>query len=227
MTEATQLRNTKEFFGRVGTRNVEFEKVGSCVHGYNSTNFLVGPCNANGVLRARERVVRVNVVSNIGKTIVINGVQLFGLIERFFKVAEIPESTGFGDNSVEARALQLVEVSISFTQWTGSITDFKILKAVDQAGGLAIAFNANQYALPYATMSLASTSINDLLEVLKEWQKSGRSGVAEMVKEKEKAGGKKDRDNFHWLADKSDIYDIISLHKRIRQLVREEAGKLG
>ncbi len=108
-----------------------------------------------------------------------------------------------------------------------SITDFKILKAVDQAGGLAIAFNANQYALPYATMSLASTSINDLLKVLQEWQKSGRSGVEEMVRANEETGGKKDGGYFHWLADKSDIYDIISLHKRIRRLVREEAGKLG
>ena len=108
-----------------------------------------------------------------------------------------------------------------------SITDFKMLKAVDQAGGLAVAFNANQYALPYATMSLASTSINELSGILKEWQRSGRSGVEEMVKEKEKASGKEDRGNFHWLADKSDIYDIISLHKSIRRLVREEAGKLG
>jgi len=36
-----------------------------------------------------------------------------------------------------------------------SITDFRVLQAVEEAGGLAIAFNANEYALPYATMSLA------------------------------------------------------------------------
>jgi len=35
-----------------------------------------------------------------------------------------------------------------------SITDFRMLQAVEEAGGLAVAFNANEYALPYSTMSL-------------------------------------------------------------------------
>jgi energy-converting hydrogenase A subunit R len=108
-----------------------------------------------------------------------------------------------------------------------SITDFRMLKAVDHAGGLAIAFNANQYALPYATMSLASTAVSDLAPVLKAWQEGGREEAEKVVRAKEKAGGTGDRDNFHWLADKKDIYDVISLHRRIRRLVREEAGKLG
>jgi len=108
-----------------------------------------------------------------------------------------------------------------------SITDFKMLREVDHTGGLAIAFNANQYALPYATMSLASTAISDLAPVLKAWQTSGRDETEKVVRAKEKTGGKEDRENFHWLADKKDINDIITLHKRVRRLVREEAGKLG
>ena len=96
-----------------------------------------------------------------------------------------------------------------------------------KAGGLAIAFNANLYALPYATMSLASTSINDLAPVLAAWQTGGRDGAEEMVREKEKAGGKESREHFHWLSDRKDIADVISLHRGIRRLVREEAGKLG
>jgi len=108
-----------------------------------------------------------------------------------------------------------------------SITDFRMLKAVDHDGGLAIAFNANQYALPYSTMSLASTSINDLAPVLEAWQKDGRAGAEKLVRAKEKAGGKGDRDNFHWLAGRKDKDNIIALHKRIRRLVREEASKLG
>jgi len=55
-----------------------------------------------------------------------------------------------------------------------SITDFRMLQAVEKEGGLAIAFNANEYALPYSTMSLASTSISDLTEVLPAWQKEYR-----------------------------------------------------
>ena len=108
-----------------------------------------------------------------------------------------------------------------------SITDFRMLQEVEQAGGLAIAFNANEYALPYSTMSLASTLISDLKEVLEVWQKSQRKGVEQIVKEKERIGGVGDRGYFHWLAGRENIDDVIEIHKRIRRLVREEAGKLG
>jgi len=108
-----------------------------------------------------------------------------------------------------------------------SITDFRMLQAVEEAGGLAIAFNANEYALPYSTMGLASTAISDLQEVLEAWQKSNRSWVERVVKYKEKWGGKEDRGYFHWLSGRKDIDEVIKIHKRIRRLVREEAGKLG
>ncbi len=108
-----------------------------------------------------------------------------------------------------------------------SITDFRMLQAVEEEGGLAIAFNANEYALPYSTMSLASTSLFDLTEVLEAWQKGQRSRVEKTVKEKERSGGVGDRGYFHWLSGRKDIDEVIKIHKRIRHLVREEAGKLG
>ena len=108
-----------------------------------------------------------------------------------------------------------------------NITDFRMLQAVEQAGGLAIAFNANEYALPHATMSLASTSINDLAEVLEVWPKGHRNGVEKIVKQKEKIGGVGDRGYFHWLSARKDINDVIEIHQRIRRVVRKEADKLG
>jgi len=108
-----------------------------------------------------------------------------------------------------------------------SITDARMLQAVDEAGGLAIAFNANEYALPYSTMSLASTSIDDLTEVLQAWSKGQRKGAERIVKEKEKIRGSEDRGYFHWLSGRKDLDEVIEIHKRIRRLVREEAGKLG
>jgi len=108
-----------------------------------------------------------------------------------------------------------------------SITDFRMLQAVEEAGGLAIAFNGNEYALPYATMGLASTLITDLIEVLETWQRSGRGGVGKLVKGKEKAGGAGNKGYFHWLSERKNIGEVIKVHKKIRQLVREEAGKLG
>ena len=108
-----------------------------------------------------------------------------------------------------------------------SITDSRMLRAVDEAGGLAIAFNANEYALSYATMSLASTSVRDLTEVLSTWPNGQRKEAAKIVTEKEKVSGCGDRGYFHWLAGRKGMDDIFKIHKRIRQVVREEAGKLG
>ncbi len=108
-----------------------------------------------------------------------------------------------------------------------SITDFRMLQTVEAAGGLAIAFNANEYALPYATMSLASTFVSDINEVLPAWQKGYRKEIEKVVREREKIGGTEDRGYFHWLSGRKDIDEVIQLHKRIRRLVREEAGKLG
>jgi energy-converting hydrogenase A subunit R len=108
-----------------------------------------------------------------------------------------------------------------------SITDFRMLQAVEAANGLAIVFNGNEYALPYATISLASTLISDLIEVLEAWYKGGRERVEKLVKQKEKAGGMGDKGYFHWLAGRKNIDDVVKIHKKIRKLVREEAGKLG
>ncbi len=110
-----------------------------------------------------------------------------------------------------------------------SITDFRMLQAVEEAKGLAIAFNANEYALPYATMSLASTHISDLQTVLEAWQKKRRGWTERVVKYKEKWRGKEDKHYFHWLAGRKakDIDDIIEVHKNFRHMVREEASKLG
>ena len=76
-------------------------------------------------------------------------------------------------------------------------------------------------------MGLASTYIYDLLPVLDGWKKGKRSAVEKLVKIKEKAGGKGDREYFHWLAGIEDIAAPLEIHKRVRRVVREEAAALG
>ena len=135
-----------------------------------------------------------------------------------------------GQRKVQALTRFALETQQPFGDWVvvaDSITDFKMLKMVDQAGGLAVAFNANQYALPYATMSLASTHLSDLSPVLQTWRDCGREEVEKLVKQPV-IDNQPDRRNFHWLAEKgNDIFDVIALHRRLRSLVREEAGNLG
>ena len=108
-----------------------------------------------------------------------------------------------------------------------SITDMTMLDTVNKAGGLAIAFNANEYALKYATMGLASVRLDDLWVVLEAWEKGGRQDVEKVVKERERTGGRWDREWFHWLDGTKDITPALRIHKMIRHLVREEAAKLG
>ena len=135
-----------------------------------------------------------------------------------------------GRRKVQALENFSTKMGNPLSRWTvvgDSITDSKMLQTVNKAGGLAIAFNANEYALKYATMSVASVSLDDLWIVLEAWEKGGRRVVEGVVKERGKAGGTKDREWFHWLDGTKDITPALEIHKRIRRLVREEAAKLG
>jgi energy-converting hydrogenase A subunit R len=108
-----------------------------------------------------------------------------------------------------------------------SITDAKMLEAVDKSGGLAIAFNANQYALTYATIGLASTHLSDLGPVLAAWADGGRDAAEKEVRAKESTSGTGNRGYYHWLAGRRDLDEPLAIHRRMRRIVREEAGKLG
>jgi len=135
-----------------------------------------------------------------------------------------------GRRKVEALENFSTRMGKPLSRWVAvgdSITDFKMLRAVNKAGGLAIAFNANEYALPYSTLGLASASLYDLWAVLEVWEKGGRHAVERLVKERQKAGGHNNRENFHWLDGTTDITPALEIHKRIRHLIREEAAKLG
>jgi len=135
-----------------------------------------------------------------------------------------------GRRKVEALGNFSTRMGKPLSFWTvvgDSITDFKMLQAVNKAGGLAIAFNANEHALKYATMSLASVRLDDLWVALEAWERGGRHAVERIVKEREKTGGYNNREHFHWLDETKDITPALKIHKRIRHLVREEAAKLG
>jgi energy-converting hydrogenase A subunit R len=135
-----------------------------------------------------------------------------------------------GQRKVEALKRFAEAQKQALSQWVvigDSITDFKMLQAVHQAGGISIAFNANEYALPYATIGLASTHLDDLRPILEAWKKGKRPAAEKLVREKEKAGGDGNRGYFHWLAGIKSIAAPLEVHKRIRRIVREEAANLG
>jgi len=102
--------------------------------------------------------------------------------------------------------------------------DAPALRAVEDVGGLSIAFNADNEALSNATFALASTNIYDLLDVLTAWQKGGRNGSEKLVREKEKTGSK-EKGYFNWLSGKTDISQVSDNHSRLRQLINEKTSR--
>jgi len=54
-----------------------------------------------------------------------------------------------------------------------SITDYKMLEGIKNAGGLSVAFNGNTYALPYAEIGMACVDIRPLHLMLAEFKAGG------------------------------------------------------
>ena len=128
-----------------------------------------------------------------------------------------------GQRKVEALR-SLTPLQLSETVAVGdSITDCRMMEAVNREGGLAVAFNANQYALPYATCGLTSTHISDILPLLEAWRQGGRNATRQWISLHE---GTQHRDQSHWLAD-GGWEEALPVHKELRNLVRAGAAKLG
>ena len=99
-----------------------------------------------------------------------------------------------------------------------SITDAAMLQVVEEAGGLALAFNANTYALSHATAAVASATLQDLAPLLSAWEKEGRGEVKIVCAQQA---------NADWLAGRELTPAIIERHQAARQAVRGQAAMLG
>lgn len=137
-----------------------------------------------------------------------------------------------------------------------SITDFKMLREVAAQNGLAVVFNGNEYAVPYATVGLASADIRFLYLLCRAFVRGGKEAALALVTDWEEnrdafeaepgripddcitpdlrdflttGHEPKGAPYFHRLerADEPRREAILRIHKRFRMLVREDAGKLG
>jgi energy-converting hydrogenase A subunit R len=137
-----------------------------------------------------------------------------------------------------------------------SITDYKMLNEVAILGGIAVVFNGNEYAVPYANVGLASVDIRFLSLICEAFTQHGKEAVMELVTSWElnresfandpavipdnvvtaeirafltAHAGKLAFPYFHNIerADDRKRAEITAIHKRFRMQVREDAGKLG
>lgn len=174
------------------------------------------------------------------------------MLDRFF-FEELPH-TGYGSVLERVRVVggsRKVEAVRELAQKSGaelsdvvvvgdSITDYKMLDYVRAGGGLSVAFNGNEYSVPYAGVGLATTDMR-FLKVLTDAVQRGDSiedfvrrleagiipAVAAEQLEELSAGGA--RYHFSYLAgaDTKKIKDIVCIHREFRSLVRGAAAKLG
>jgi energy-converting hydrogenase A subunit R len=133
-----------------------------------------------------------------------------------------------GKRKVEALDRFATSAELETSRWVvvgDSITDNAMLSTVRDAGGLAIVFNGNRYALECGTVGVASTSLAALLPLLRIWESGGLEGardfVSRLAKDAEAPGA-----HYHWLAG-ADIAEALGVHARFRRLVREAAAELG
>jgi energy-converting hydrogenase A subunit R len=114
------------------------------------------------------------------------------------------------------------------SRWTmvgDSITDQAVLTALRIAGGLAVAFNGNRYALEGANVGVASMSLADVLPLVTAWGDGGLDGARAFVSCQAKPPDA-EGPHYHWLEGR-DIAEAVDVHSRFRRMVRQAAAALG
>ena len=107
-----------------------------------------------------------------------------------------------------------------------SITDFKMLREVSRGGGIAIAFNANEYSLPCCDIAVASEKLSAILPLLDAFAEGGRSAALEKAGSLEDGQGEATYTLFP-AESETKLRRTLRIHSHFRALVRGEAAKLG
>lgn len=111
-----------------------------------------------------------------------------------------------------------------------SITDWRMAQAVEAAGGVAVAWNANWYALPYCSCGIAAVDARGVQPLFRAWQKGGRAAVREFVESASLPENPNIGPYYHWLAGRDEKFqrEMLTIHRRLRTACRgEETAKLG
>lgn len=141
-----------------------------------------------------------------------------------------------GGRKTEAmlQAAEKNEIPLGRTMAVGdSITDFKMLDKVRECGGLAVAFNANAYAVPHASVALAATDMRFLYILADAFARGGTEAVLQTAEKWEKITGSTPTPTLPFYihnlegASEGEIDKVVDIHKKFRKLVRGEAAKLG
>lgn len=177
-----------------------------------------------------------------------NPEQLKHYLDAFF-LQNLPES-GYGNplertpivgGKIKAEIIRTIAdklgVSLSRVITVGdSITDTEMLRTVREGGGLAVAFNANRYALEQANVALASPDLRYLLPLIYNFWPESLEGVRRFIQAREQISAPRRKGtpiaelsgmgNFHFLGEGAPLEPILEIHTQARALVRGQAASL-
>jgi len=111
-----------------------------------------------------------------------------------------------------------------------SITDFRMAQVVEAAGGIALAWNANWYVLPYASCGVAAVDARAVRPLFKAWREGGRPAVREFVESASQPEDLEVGPYYHWLVGRDEAFqrEMLIIHKKLRTACRgAEVAKLG
>lgn len=112
-----------------------------------------------------------------------------------------------------------------------SVTDSRMTQVVEAAGGIALAWNANRYVLPYATCGVAAADAQAVKPLFEAWRKKGgRAAVRKIIEAMPEPQNSEEGPYYQWLAGRDSGFhqEALFVHKRLRTICRgAESAKLG
>ncbi|MBO8179940.1 MAG: hypothetical protein H0Z19_05585 [Archaeoglobus sp.] len=156
----------------------------------------------------------------------LNGEELFRELDRLFSrqdVKEIVESVkaiGAGEKA-EIMRNYCESMGIDFPVVVGdSISDYKMFEVARSMGGVAIAFNGNEYALKHADIAIISSTAMSEAEVIGLFMEK-REKAFEML------SNISIPETEIYIMENSDFAEVLEKSKRMRVRLRGLAGELG
>jgi len=161
-------------------------------------------------------------LKSIDRIASLDGTELFEFLDIIFSSPQIDsvlrgiKAVGAGEKA-EILKRYCEEYNVEFPVAIGdSISDYKMFEAARELGGVAVAFNGNEYALRHADVAIVSpTAMSEAI-------------VVEMLLERGSIENFPEIEGTEiYIMEKSDFEEVLEKSKRMRVRLRGLAGELG
>lgn len=142
---------------------------------------------------------------------------------------EINPIGGFEKANAAKKSCEITGIPLSEVMYVGdSITDVEAMKEVSKAGGIALSFNGNRYAIQSADIACISPNALIIMELAFIFNDVGGEAVKDVAIEWSEDSNIETSDTFLDVIDESNMQALILKSEAFRKTVRGESiGRLG